>query len=41
MDVKNTFLQGNMEEEVYMTIPQGHEKEKSGMVCKLNKAIYG
>jgi Reverse transcriptase (RNA-dependent DNA polymerase) len=41
MDVKNIFLQGNLEEEVYMTIPQGHEQKKSGMVCKLNKAIYG
>jgi Reverse transcriptase (RNA-dependent DNA polymerase) len=39
MDVKNTFLQGELEE-VYMTIPQGHPKENSRMVCKLNKVIY-
>jgi Reverse transcriptase (RNA-dependent DNA polymerase) len=41
MDVKNTFLQGNLEEEVYMIIPQGHKESDSGMVCKLAKAIYG
>jgi Reverse transcriptase (RNA-dependent DNA polymerase) len=42
MDVKNTFLQGNLEEEVYMTLPPGHKNESdTSLVCKLQKAIYG
>jgi Reverse transcriptase (RNA-dependent DNA polymerase) len=42
MDVKNTFLQGALEEEVYMTLPPGHQRENtSNLVCRLNKSIYG
>ena len=42
MDVKTAFLNGIIEEEVYMDQPQGfvvHEKESH--VCRLNKYLYG
>ena len=42
MDVKNTFLQGTLEEEVYMTLPPGHKLETNpNLACRLNKSIYG
>jgi Reverse transcriptase (RNA-dependent DNA polymerase) len=42
MNVKNIFLQGTLEEEVYMTIPPGHRIEMdSNLVCRLKKSIYG
>nr|ADK92880.1 retrotransposon 4 protein [Hypericum perforatum] len=41
MDVKNAFLQGNLQEEVYLNLPQGLKIHTPGKVCKLNKAIYG
>jgi hypothetical protein len=42
MDVKTTFLNGEIEEEVYIEQPDGfvtHEKESH--VCRLKKALYG
>ena len=42
MDVKNEFLHGDLQEEVYMKLPTGHPREKeSNKVCRLHKAIYG
>jgi Reverse transcriptase (RNA-dependent DNA polymerase) len=42
MDVKNAFLQGILEEKIYMTLPPGHkEGSDPTKVCKLKKAIYG
>jgi len=42
MDVKIDFLNGNLEEEVFMDQPEGFSVEgKKHMVCKLKKSIYG
>ena len=41
MDVKSTFLNGELEEEVYIEQPQGFEQSDHGdVVCKLKKALY-
>ena len=42
MDVKTTFLNGNLLEDVYMTQPEGFSSpENSEKVCKLQRSIYG
>jgi hypothetical protein len=41
MDVKTTFLNGVIKEEVYIEQPQGFEVEdRKSHVCKLKKALY-
>jgi hypothetical protein len=41
MDVKTAFLNGVIEEEVYIEQPQGFEVEdKKSHVCKLKKSLY-
>ena len=41
MDVKNAFLQGTLEEEVYMSLPPGYGKNQNcNLACKLKKSIY-
>ena len=41
MDVKTAFLNGVVEEEVYVEQPLGFEThERETHVCKLNKALY-
>ena len=42
MDVKTTFLNGVIEEEVYIEQPEGFEThEKRSHVRRLKKALYG
>ena len=41
MDMKTTFLNGNLYEEVYMTQPEGFISENGSKVCKLQRSIYG
>ncbi|KAK8696494.1 hypothetical protein V6N13_001628 [Hibiscus sabdariffa] len=42
MDVKTAFLNGKLEEDVYMTQPEGFvTPENAGKVCKLQRSIYG
>ena len=40
MDVKNAFLNGDLNEEVYMQPPSGLSVE-SNKVCHLRRALYG
>ncbi|CAI5967067.1 unnamed protein product [Closterium sp. NIES-65] len=40
MDISTAFLNGILEEEVFMTQPPGYE-DGTGRVCKLKKSIYG
>ena len=42
MDVKNVFLHGDLQEEVYMEQPLGYvDQTRPNLVCRLKKALYG
>jgi hypothetical protein len=42
MNVKISFLNGNLTEDVYMTQLEGFLNPKhAGKICKLQKSIYG
>ena len=40
VDIKTAFLNGQLEEEVYMEQPEGYKKDPN-LVCRLKKALYG
>lgn len=41
VDVTTAFLNGILQEEVYMRQPEGYQTKQENLVCKLRKSIYG
>ena len=40
-DAKTAFLNGHLNESVYMSQPEGYEEKGKEYVCKLHKSLYG
>ena len=41
LEIKTAFLNGELEETIYMKQPEGYEEGTSDMVCHLKKSLYG
>lgn len=41
MDVANAFLQGDLDEEIFMQLPLGYNVQGQNKVCRLHKSLYG
>ncbi len=41
MDVKTTFFNGDLEEEIYMEQPKGFTQGGEHLVCRLHDSLYG
>ena len=40
-DIKTAYLNSELDDEIYMRIPEGLNVVDNNLVCKLNKALYG
>ncbi|GAA0175159.1 transmembrane signal receptor [Lithospermum erythrorhizon] len=40
MNINNIFLHGFLDEEIYMTLPEGYKEEEKPKVCKLTRSLY-
>ena len=40
MDVKSSFLHGDLKDEIYVEQPPGYVQNDSSLVCRLNKYFY-
>ncbi len=41
LDIKTAFLNGDLEETIYMQQPEGYAEGGPNMVCRLRKSLYG
>lgn len=41
LDIKTAFLNGDLEENIYICQPEGYAQGDSGLACHLNKTLYG
>lgn len=41
LDIKTAFLNGELEEELYIVQPPGYEQGGKGTACRLKRALYG
>lgn len=41
VDVNNAYPHGHIEEDIYLTPPEGYKKAEKGKVYKLFKSLYG
>ena len=41
IDIKTAFLQGVLEEDIYICQPPGYESDDPKLACRLQKALYG
>lgn len=41
MDVTNAFFQGDLDEDIYKSVPQGYKLQGEHDVFKLRKSLYG